>query len=555
MRHIRPALLLAVFGLLFSPSAFAQGWPLPANTPMTEVPCPAASPACLGQENLPTAGWSSPLSGFGGRFLDSQSTREYQFTFRSARARQIKIAPDRSRIYMLIGSALAAYDIDSFYSRLAANEPLMTSTSIPVYPGNQRTGAPEVFLRWDDWFYAESGGGWQIPLADGQDRLFGFDWDDRGNVYVANSVYGWGIARDSGSRSVPGGTGTRMPSLLQHVQQSGEVTPVSIVLTRSGGEYFVVVSSEMPGTSNVFHLTGTTSLVEDRRADVSLSVFAFAKAAGGTRIGTVDNSGSVQIYTNDSILTGTPIATIPPSRGLFSSIDTDGTNFYALASPGFMPATLFIITPSGGTYVAAQYTLGVSFGSFGYLRFGGGYLTVFGPEYGNPGGTNLRVYSLNGLVPAEVSLGVYFSRYYGRVGPPGYAHPNCTGFTDVVIHPHAGNNYLLVGAYCLGDVYPLALASPVVADAGSASDAGSEADAGVDLDSGVELDAGTDGDAGVPRDGGSPVRSDAGVPLPVGNIAGGCACGAMPAAGGLMPWLVLAFVAAVRAKRRDIRRE
>ena len=430
-------------GVFVASAAWAQGWPLPANTPMTEVLCPASSPACSGQQNLPTPGWSAPVAGFGGRFVDSQSTRDYQFTFRTARARRIKIAPERSRIYVLLGSALAAYDIDSFYSRLAAGEAPMTSTSIPVYPGNQRTGAPEVFLRWDEWFYAESGGGWQIPLLDGQDRLFGFDWDDRGNLFVANSVYGWGITRDSGSKSLPFSTGTRMPSVLQHIQQSGEQAPLSIVLTKSAGEYFVVVSSDIPPVSNVFHLTGTTTLVEDRRADVNISVQQFAKAAGGTRIGTVDNNGSVRIYTNDSILTGTPIATIPGSQGQFSSIDTDGTNFFALASPGFMPATIFVITPSGGTYVATQYPLTVAYAGFAFLRYGAGYLTVFGAEYGGTTpGNNVRAFELNQLVPTQVSLSNYFWRYYGHGAGPGYAYPTYTGFGDVLPQHHAVPSWL-----------------------------------------------------------------------------------------------------------------
>src|SRR5581483_688581 len=96
------SLSLALF--LSSSLLFAQGWPVPAKTPNTEVacnPCPGFS-----RTDLKTVGYQSPISTFVGRFIDSQNTGTFQQPFRTARGEMILVAPDRNRVYMLIGSAL-----------------------------------------------------------------------------------------------------------------------------------------------------------------------------------------------------------------------------------------------------------------------------------------------------------------------------------------------------------------------------------------------------------------------------------------------------------------
>ena len=112
--------LLILAALAVVPATFGQGWPLAAKTPNTPVACPATSPACVDRVGKFTAPYGDPIKTFVGRYLDSQMTREYQAPFRTARARLVGINTQRNRIYMIIGSALFAYDLPSFIDRLLA---------------------------------------------------------------------------------------------------------------------------------------------------------------------------------------------------------------------------------------------------------------------------------------------------------------------------------------------------------------------------------------------------------------------------------------------------
>ncbi len=226
---------IVVAMMLSSHLAMAQFWPRAADRPNVEVMCAG----CVGPNaGLPTVGYSGAIKGFVGRFADSTSTRDYQQTFRTARAGTVRFAPSRDRIYMGLGSAVAAYSLDSFFGRLTAREALVPSTTAPVFPNNGRSGAPEVYLRWDKFFYAENTkSGWVTPLSDGQDRLYSFDWDDRGYVYIGTSAYfGWGIVFDDGSRD-----GGLMPSWHQEYPNDG-YSPSSVISVKSSaGRYYLIV--------------------------------------------------------------------------------------------------------------------------------------------------------------------------------------------------------------------------------------------------------------------------------------------------------------------------
>src|SRR5260221_5005057 len=135
-------------------AVFAQGWPLQSKTPDTEVGCHActgSSPAADGK----TVGYKAPIAAFTGRFLDSQATNDFEQTFRTARAGKIVVSPDGRRIYIQLGSMVAAYDSSTFFTRLASGEDLIPATSVPLTVNNSRPyGLSEVFLRPDRFFYA-----------------------------------------------------------------------------------------------------------------------------------------------------------------------------------------------------------------------------------------------------------------------------------------------------------------------------------------------------------------------------------------------------------------
>ncbi len=98
IRHSIKLLLFVVVAPLAVSSALAQGWPFPAKTPNTPVKCPATAVPCAKGPDKLTAAYSDPIKTFTGRFLDSQSTKEWQNNpRRSLRARLSRIAPEFNR--------------------------------------------------------------------------------------------------------------------------------------------------------------------------------------------------------------------------------------------------------------------------------------------------------------------------------------------------------------------------------------------------------------------------------------------------------------------------
>src|SRR5438552_3404104 len=171
VRRFRFVDLVVGIPLMFmSGSVFAQNWPFPANTPGVEVACAN----CPGTEKGKlTAAYRDPISGFTGRWIDSTEVIDFQGGFRTGRAYHTAYSPQKDRIYMEIGSAMGVYSRSTFFSRLEAREPLTAVTQLG-FSGIASTHAqdPELILRWDQWFYAESGlSNWKTVIIDGQDRI------------------------------------------------------------------------------------------------------------------------------------------------------------------------------------------------------------------------------------------------------------------------------------------------------------------------------------------------------------------------------------------------
>lgn len=442
--------------MLPAAAAFGQDWPLPASTPNTDVPCST----CVGKETLKTIGYP-PVLGFVGRFVDSEISPEYQFPFRTVRARGVGFAPaPANRVYMMIGSAVAAYDTDTFFARETAHETPVYATSIPVAGGMYRNFAVERFLWWDRFFYAEAGGGWILPGGDGQDRLYGIDWDDRGLVYLAYSVYGWGIVRDDFGK---GGSWmanlSDPPNQVQVLPGLGDVSPFYIVSCKTtDGGYYVVVSSGGDNKAEVWNVSDPRNPI--RQSDQFGRDFrTFTKDPNGSRVATVNGNGQLKIYSTDAFVRGgTPTASFVLSGGSYNSITTDGTNFYALGSIAGAP---YISVINGTTYAETRIPVleapgkSVSYATPGGIRAGAGFLAVWGIENG-AGGWNIRLYKIgNGGALSEVPLDNYFAKYYSGGSPPGYAHPSFSAFMDVAPVKHGTKTYLVVESFGLGDVYEI----------------------------------------------------------------------------------------------------
>ncbi|MFZ2493045.1 MAG: fibronectin type III domain-containing protein, partial [Thermoanaerobaculia bacterium] len=452
-------LILGLSSLGFgAASALAQGWPLPAKTPATAVTINCMSAACLGKEGKKLVGYPRSMKTFTGRFLDSVSSRDYQFPFRTARARMLRIAPDRNRVYMINGSALAAYDLRTFFTRLESGETLWPSTSVPVTPLNIRYSEAEVFLKWDAFFYAESGGGWLTQAGDGQERLFGFDWDDRGNVYLAYGAYSWGIVKDDGDAG-----GTRMPSVYQHtsVVSTDESDPVRVYSLKSGTSYYLVVSGQYERV-NIFDVTTASS--PSRYRDLKIGpITELAKSADGQRIALVKGDGSFAIYkTGDFLANSKPLVAHDPWSGSYSSVVSDGTNFFAGVRTVEGSMAIAIYSPEGDGYSEKVYDMRVPLAAGTQVRYGAGYLTATGLDT-QFRAMNLRLYRLSGLVPFEVPLDAYYAKHYtGAASFAGadFTYPDYSVLLDTIVHQRDGKLYLLISSFGLGDVYELQVTEP-----------------------------------------------------------------------------------------------
>jgi PKD repeat protein len=441
--------------LMTTAVAHAQDWAMPASAPNTDVLCLS----CLGKETLKTIGYPPTLK-FTGRFVDSERIKEIQFPFRTVRARGVSFLesadPTKARVYMLIGSAAGGYNTDSFFRRLNAQEAMVPSSAVSISGGNP--GGQERFLFWDRFFYAENGGGWTLPGGDGQDRLYGIDSDDRGNVYLAYSTYGWGIVQDDF-----GSSGGWLTSLYQHVSGAGDVTPNTIVSCKVDGDYYAVITSGGDNKAQVWKVTDPRH-PSDRPSELVGRAFAsVTKDTTGARIATVDPNGRLSIYTNkDFVFGGEPLFTRQlTGGGQYKSVTTDGAYFYAMASiAGAINISVINGTTYAETLIPMTSTGGgpLSFSTPGGVRAGGGYLALWGIE-NTAGGWNVHLYktSTSGAL-TEVPLDNYFAKYYSSGAPSGYTHPQFSSLESssaVTPYRNGGKSYLIIESFGLGDVYEI----------------------------------------------------------------------------------------------------
>ncbi|MGH9418858.1 MAG: hypothetical protein ACRD3J_02700, partial [Thermoanaerobaculia bacterium] len=420
-----------------------------------------------------------------GRFVDAEIAKDYQQNFRTARPKLARFVPGKNRLYTIIGSAVAAYNTDTFFSRLSARPQaaLTPATAIPVTGGNARYafwGPPEVFLFWDAFFYAENGGGWITPTEDGLDRLFDVDWDDRGNVYLAYSVFGWGIVKDGGEAG-----GGWLHSVSQSVRVTGLSPDHIISVKTSDGHYYSAVSDR---NNSAFMQAWD---VQDPLQPVKLpditgrSFYLWAKDSTGSRIGITEYSGGLAIFTPDNFIrTGVPIVRFDAGGGgTFKMITSDGTNFYAYGSSGSGPF-IDVISPSGSTYTEKRYPA-IGYSNPRGMHYGDGFLAVYGGELGGSlgcGTENIRLYKVGPGTLTEFSFDMavpgsngarqlpFWSMYYSANAPAGYTHPYYNNLMDVTPFKLGSKLYLVVSDYGLGDVWEVKAGDALTARISSPAD-------------------------------------------------------------------------------------
>lgn len=443
---ILAAALVAAF--VVSGVLFAQGYPLPSSGVVTCVTCP---PPSTGLSLVPV-----PASlTFRGRIVDSTLTRDYQQPLRTLRAFSVRVAADRGRVYAQLGSTFAAYRRSTFPSRLG------TLASV----GAWREGQPsETYLPWDTSFYAEQSA-WFTPTSDGQDRLYAFDFDDRGYVYLAYSAFGWGVLRDNGES---------LASVVQVRPPRGEtaLSPTRIQAFRSGGRYYVAVGSDCCRTL-VFDVTVPSSLVFVRSVPIGAEAAysngcARLEVGGESRLAFVSRGELQLVRGADLVAPGVVAVTV--ISGTHASVTTDGERFYAAEA---IAGTLSITTVSADGVVTRTPFPGAFVPTS--IRYGAGYLGVTGNAP-----FDARLFRVAGSTLAEVSLGGFFGAHYyappaGFAKPPGYN----SSFYELQPLELDGRVLLAFSNHGLGDVYELATAT---APAGP-----------LDVDGNGSVDALTDG--------------------------------------------------------------
>jgi PKD repeat protein len=442
---LKKASLCAIALALSCASLYAQLWPIPSyttpDTPQACAQCPAPN------TGLPTPGWHDPVQKFVGRYVSSEFVSDWQYGacgqgVRTLRAGGIRVSPDKSRIVVKLGNAIASYDAATFVSRLDAHEPLVSVSTIPISPGTgYRCGDPlEVYLRFDHFFNAEGvQNGWKIPSADGQDRLIGFDVDDRGYIYMGYKLFGFGVAQDSGNNQI-------MPSFQD--KPSLSYTPTRAFWLRDGTSYYCYVERETQNVTHVFNVTGgitnVTELSQFPKGIVQIT-------RGNNRAGFFDEKlDQFYIYDNHTLVSGgNPLATISFAGSTITSAAWDGTYWWVSSYNNQFLAHLTRLASDGTG--RADFDIappGTSFFQPLSFRIDGGYAVLVASD---STGRSLHLYKIASGTPVEVpvpSIGQYYAPLAGFAAPPN--HMALWSAEPLVLN---GKLYIITSADGVGDVW------------------------------------------------------------------------------------------------------
>ena len=431
--------------------AHAQNYPLPSSPTTKSVCTNCPSPST----DLPLFPYSAPIRAFTGRFLDSQLTRDYRGEpVRTLRARGVAIVPERNRVYMQLGSTFAAYKLSTFFERLSSEKML----SVEGRRETTTTVVGEQYLGFDASVNAELDG-WKTVGTEGQDRLYGFDWDDRGYVYLGYSTFGWGIVSDHGESG-------KLPLVFQQFEQKGDVPPCAMMVVRSAGRYYVLIGNGI-AKSIVYDVTKPktpkfiTALLRGPNGTKFnlMSSWARTTGKGDSILAFVDYQGKLKLSSAAGFIAGKePELTFSAEAGTYTAVTSDGVNFFAFSGNPYVNGSLSVFSPASAgkaaSYVETKYPLDYPFKANG-IRYSSHYLVVHGLN--KVGEVAAKVFKLTGTKPEEVQTGDYVVKAY-TTPPAGYARPS--GFSsfvrDSLIYDTGSKAYWFIAVGGLGDVYEFA---------------------------------------------------------------------------------------------------
>jgi hypothetical protein len=430
-------------------------FPVPAKTPKTVVVCST----CMDQKVKPpvpvyppTVGYQGDIPTFAGRFLDSDYVQDIQGPIRTLRAFLVKYDAAHDRIYMNQGCEMIAYAGAQFISRLLSGEPLTVMRNRSPLPA-------EIYLAWTRNFYPEADRNWVSGfLPDGQNFLQDFDFDDRGNVYIAFSVL-WGVVNDDFGTT----TGGQLTPVTVNAITNSPINPVQSinVIKTADGHYYAIVGSTAGTTSCVYDVTDPANpVLTGTTLNVVILPNSLARSSDLKTIALVNNvSHGVEMYTPEALVTGgSPFEKFAPVLA-YIGMATDGTNFYS-ANRGFTGMSIATFSPTGPRYAVHQTTIGGTFTPYN-VKYGNGLLSIPGSV-----GTaeDIRVFRVPSMAELNFSAFLqdsssaprYFQAYYGASAvPTGYIAPEQINFTDSLIYTTGGVTYIVANLRGIGDVYQL----------------------------------------------------------------------------------------------------
>jgi len=461
--------LLAVFA---PASAFAQLHPMPGSKNEAAVLCTG----CLGNnyhgqanDGLKTYPYSSPIKDHVGRYTDSTSTASFQSGtgFRTARARYIRTVPAQRgtappRIYILIGSAIAGYPIDKFFTQMLPGGMVSIKNVIGSVGGFGRN-PPEDVLKWAGMLYPDAGdSGWYVELRDSQDNIgtgAPMDFDDRGYIYAAYTYAGWGIAKDDG-RSDAGS----FPSIVQMLaggagagitksDPSNVTYPESIVAMKVGSKYYAISASQTRAEA-VWEVTDPASpRLALTRDNANLGIRRFDRNDDAGHVAILNSQNRLRIYEYSAYVGSASPTPIYENTTSFVDLSYDESGNLWAAEKN---SRIWKFTPSGNSYSAVSYDIG-RFDNLA-IHVAAGHVFVQGTGYTDGISYDARLWKIDAGSLREINLDGFFRKYY-HSSPVDYAQPNSYNspavMGDIQIVKSGGKTYLMYSTVGLGDVFEI----------------------------------------------------------------------------------------------------
>lgn len=441
--------------------AQAQNYPLPgssASAPVICTGCTGNNAFNQANDGLPTWPYSTPITSFVGRWVDSQAYSDTQVAYRTARAGKVLIARRTRgnappRAYMQIGEGLGAFDLATlFTTKLPAG--LVDVSNINIGKSYSSRPQPrEKVIVPDGLLYPEAfGSGWTLVQVDSQKRLYDFDFDDRGYVYAAYFTFGWGIVSDSGQTG-----GAKLNKVAQLTSTDMGMPATAILSLQSGGHYYALVGDDTTQT-RLYNVDNVFGPIQTTSSEPSVGIVDWAKNADGSRFAFIDSSGKVKIYDTASFVTGsgTPLKSVTPAAShFFTSVTCDDSGtFWVTEKQSVIGTSLLYRYAAGDSYAGQTYDLYGSAFNATLIRFGENRLAVGGNT--SDGGIDVRIFDISSGTPVLVPANLYFAKYYS-MPPSGYARP--FAYTSLIrglaFYSQNGKLYLIYGNHGLGDVYEL----------------------------------------------------------------------------------------------------